>query len=85
MPNLDEDEGGLGFHPRTLVSYSISGGIGFQAPEVLLQAVIYARGNGPACVMQPTKEGDDNGDAEDEGAITGRRKTLHSLENVFSH
>lgn len=43
----------LNFEPRTLVSYTISGGMGFEKPNVLLQAVVYARGDGPACVMPP--------------------------------
>lgn len=70
MPDLDEDKAGLGFDPRTLVSYTISGGVGFEPPEVLLQAVIYARGNGPACVISPgSEEGDDGNMDEDEGAV----------------
>lgn len=47
------DAEGLRFEPRTLVSYTISGGMGFEKPNVLLQAVVYARGEGPACVMPP--------------------------------
>lgn len=41
------------------MSYSISGGIGFKKPaEMLLQAVVYARGDGPACVMPPPRSGE---------------------------
>ncbi|CAM9784354.1 unnamed protein product, partial [Sphacelaria rigidula] len=63
MPRLDEDEAGVGFEPRTLVSYTISGGIGYEPPELLLQAIVYARGNGPACVPAPSVE-KDTGDAD---------------------
>lgn len=62
------DDESLGFDPRTLVSYTISGGIGFEPPEVLLQAVVYARGDGPACVMPPT-EGEDDDEGKRPGGV----------------
>lgn len=45
------------------MSYSVSGGIGHESSDSLLQAVLYARGDGPACVMTPPVEegGDDKG------------------------
>lgn len=73
MPSLDEDKAGVGFDPRTLVSYTITGAVGFEPPEVILQAVVYARGNGPACVVPSTVEQCDSEDKdEDEGAVYQR-------------
>ena len=64
-PLVKQSDGeGLSFEPRTLVSYTISGGMGFEKPNVLLQAVVFARGDGPACVMPPPiapHEGEEEG------------------------
>lgn len=71
VTNQQLDGAGLGYEPRTIVSYSISGGIGFDPAEILLQAVVYARGDGPACVMPPPRSGahqdDDDDDDDEEG------------------
>lgn len=74
------------------MSYSISGGIGFKPAQVLLKAVVYARGDGPACVMPPpgTQKGGsggggdgdyDNADAE-EGDEEGQCSRSTSEQGV---
>ncbi|CBN75598.1 hypothetical protein Esi_0148_0039 [Ectocarpus siliculosus] len=85
----EEDDEGLDYEPRTLVSYSISGGIGYDAPATLLQALVYARGDGPACVMPPPKpkKGDDDvddndNDDEEEGEEEGG-SACNDQEDVF--
>lgn len=71
----------LRFEPRTLVSYTVSGGMGFEKPNVLLQAVVYARGDGPACVMPPpTGLGPHAG--EEEG-MSGPRTACCSIDVPF--
>lgn len=69
---------GLPYQPRTLVSYSISGGIGYRAPAVLLQAVVYARGGGPACVMKSAGAEDDKAD---DGTDLGGKKGGDSADS----
>ncbi|CAM9405115.1 unnamed protein product, partial [Scytosiphon promiscuus] len=61
------EDGDLPYPPRTLITYSISGGIGYRPPVVLLQAVVYARGDRPACVMPPPEAREPEGE-DDAGA-----------------
>lgn len=56
-----QSDRGLDYEPKTLVSYTICGGIGYDRSEVLLQAVVYARGDGPACIMPPPDDEEDPG------------------------
>ena len=60
-PHMQSGDG-LDYDPKTLVSYTVYGGIGYDRPEVLLQAVVYARGDGPACVMPPLDDEEDPGE-----------------------
>lgn len=38
----------MDFDPQTVVSYTITGGIDYGEPELLLHALVYARQDGPA-------------------------------------
>lgn len=62
----------MAFEPRTVVTYTISGGIDFERPEVLLEAVVYAREDGPGCILRRNgpkaggKDSEDNDDDEED-------------------